>query len=73
MIQMQGERHAAALGDIPHVAKKRVANKIVLAGVNGNNRRRICRFRLFHHGSNKTAIRHVKCADSKTMFTGGFK
>jgi hypothetical protein len=69
VVQMQSKGNRAAQSDITDIAKKRIADKIMFTGVNRDNRRGIGRFRFLHYCTYKAAVRHVECADSKTVLT----
>ena len=73
VIQMQGERHRAAHGDIADIAEKAIPNKIVFAGVDGDDRRRVGGFSFFHHRADEAAIRHVERTNGETVLAGGFQ
>ena len=65
MIEVQYKRDRTTLGNFANVSEKGIAHKIMFAGMDGNNRRSICRFCFIHDCAKETVIRHIKCANGK--------
>lgn len=70
MIEVQYKRDRTTLGNFANVSEKGIAHKIMFAGMDGNNRRSICRFCFIHDCAKETVIRHIKCANGKAVLAG---
>ena len=54
MIEVQYKRDRTTLGNFANVSEKGIAHKIMFAGMDGNNRRSICRFCFIHDCAKET-------------------
>ena len=70
MIEVQYKRDRTTLGNFANVSEKGIAHKIMFAGMDGNNRRSICRFCFIHDCAKEIVIRHIKCANGKAVLAG---
>ena len=69
VIEVDGERHFAFQRAFAHIAKELISDKLQLAWMDGNDRRRMGSFSFFNYRADKAAVGHVKSANRVTVFT----